>query len=113
MPLIGIIGLVVIGLILIFGVIRVGMREDSGVDPLQRRLAEYGDRELPASLEEIELSLSMQERVIVPMYKALAGFGARFTPENQIESIRHQLELAGKAQSMDPATFFGQRVALT
>lgn len=113
MPLIGIIGLVVVALILLVGLIRVGLREDAGVDPLQRRLAEYGDRELPASLEEIELSLSMQERIFVPMYKALARFGARFTPENQIESIRHQLELAGKSQSMDPATFFGQRVALT
>ncbi|HLS79975.1 MAG TPA: type II secretion system F family protein, partial [Steroidobacter sp.] len=82
-------------------------------DPLQRRLAEYGDRATPASLEEIELSLSMQERIIVPMYKALARFGSKFTPENQIESIRHQLELAGKAQSMDPSTFFGQRIALT
>lgn len=112
MPL-GIIALVVIGLIAIVGVIRVGMREDSSADPLQRRLAEYGDRATPASLEEIELSLSMQERIIVPMYKALARFGARFTPENQIENIRHQLELAGKAQSMDPATFFGQRIALT
>jgi tight adherence protein C len=36
----------------------------------------------------------------------------RFTPENQIDDIRRQLELAGKAQSMEPATFFGQRIAL-
>ena len=110
---VGIIALVVVVLIVIVGVIRVGMREDTGMDPLQRRLAEYGDRATPASLEEIELSLSMQERIIVPMYKALARFGSKFTPENQIESIRHQLELAGKAQSMDPSTFFGQRIALT
>mgnify|MGYP001301317276 CR=1 FL=1 len=113
MPAFGILGLVIVAVILVVGLIVVGMREDSGVDPLQRRLAEYGDRELPASLEEIELSLSMQERIIIPMYRSLARFGARFTPENQIEEIRHQLELAGKAQSMDPATFFGQRVALT
>lgn len=110
---VGIIALVVVVLIVIVGVIRVGMREDTGMDPLQRRLAEYGDRATPASLEEIELSLSMQERIIVPMYKALARFGSKFTPENQIESIRHQLELAGKAQSMNPSTFFGQRIALT
>lgn len=113
MPLVGIIGLGVVALVLIVGLVRVGMREDAGVDPLQRRLAEYGDREVPASLEEIELSLSMQERIIVPAYRWLARLGVRFNPEHQIEHIRHQLELAGKSQSMDPATFFGQRVALT
>lgn len=91
MPLVGIIALAVVALILIVGLVRVGMREDSGVDPLQRRLAEYGDREVPESLEEIELSLSMQERVIVPMYKWLARLAMRFNPEHQIEHIRHDL----------------------
>ncbi len=112
MHLVGIVALIVIGIVLLGGLVIVGMRSESGADPLERRLAEYGDRELPASLEELELSLSLQERVIIPMYKALANFVVRFTPENQIESIRHQLELAGKSQSVDPATFFGQRVAL-
>lgn len=112
----GLTGILIMGgilLILLVGLILVGMREDKGVDPLERRLIEYGDRELPSSLEEIELSLSMQDRIIVPMYKALARFGVRFTPENQIEEIRRQLELAGKSQTMDPVTFFGQRIALT
>jgi tight adherence protein C len=105
--------LIILGIILLAGLVIVGVREDTGEDPLEKRLAEYGDRELPASLEELELSLSMQERIIIPMYKSLASFAVRFTPENQIESIRHQIELAGKSQSMEPVTFFGQRVALT
>jgi len=113
MNTIGILALIIVGIILLAGLVIVGMRESSGDDPLERRLAEYGDRELPASLEELELSLSMQERIIIPMYKALARFAVRFTPENQIEEIRRQLELAGKSQTMEPATFFGQRIALT
>ncbi len=105
--------LILVGVVLLVGLVLVGLREDSGEDPLQKRLAEYGDRDLPASLEEIELSLSMQERVIIPMYRALARFAVRFTPENQIESIRRQIELAGKSQTMEPVVFFGQRIALT
>jgi tight adherence protein C len=108
-----IVGLIVMGVLLLGGLIVVGMRGDSGDDPLEKRLAEFADRELPASLEEVELSIGTRERVIVPMYKALARFATRFTPENQIEEIRHQIELAGKAQSMDPVQFFGQRIALT
>jgi tight adherence protein C len=113
MGLVGILALIIIGIVLLAGLIIVGMREDTGEDPLQKRLAEYADRELPASLEELELSLSVQERVIVPMYKALARFAVKFTPENQIDEVRRQIELAGKTQSMEPVTFFGQRIALT
>ncbi len=108
-----IIGLIVAGVILLGGLIIVGMRDDEDVDPLEKRLQEYGDRDLPESLEELELSLSTRERVIIPMYRGLARFAVRFTPENQIESIRRQIELAGKSQTMEPVAFFGQRIALT
>jgi tight adherence protein C len=47
------------------------------------------------------------------MYRALARSITRFTPENQIETIRHQIELAGKSATMEPVVFFGQRIALT
>lgn len=109
-----VIGLIVAGVVLLGGLILVGMREDTGEDPLERRLAEYGARDdLPSSLEEVELSLSVQERIFIPMYRALANLAVSFTPENQIENIRRQIELAGKSQTMEPATFFGQRIALT
>jgi len=107
------IGLIVLGLLLLGWLLLVGLREDRGIDPLERRLMEYGDRELPQSLEEVEMSLSTQERVIIPMYRWLARFVVRLTPENQIEHIRRQIELAGKSQTMEPVAFFGQRVALT
>ena len=96
------VALILVVVVLLVGLVLVGVREDTGEDPLQRRLAEYGDRDVPASLEEIELSLSTRERVIVPMYKALARFAVTFTPENQIDSIRRQIELAGKSATMEP-----------
>jgi tight adherence protein C len=108
-----VIGLIVMGVLLLGGLIFVGMSDEGEANPLEKRLAEYADRDLPASLEEVELSLSTRERVIIPMYRSLARFTLQFTPENQIESIRHQIELAGKSQSMEPVMFFGQRIALT
>lgn len=108
------IGLIFAGVVILGGLVLVGMREDTGDDPLERRLAEYGARDdLPQSLEEVEMSLSVQDRVIIPMYRALARMAAQFTPENQIDNIRRQIELAGKSQSMEPTAFFGQRIALT
>jgi tight adherence protein C len=90
-----------------------GMRENAGQDPLQSRLAEYADREAPASLEELEMSLSFRDRVLMPAFKASADLATRFTPEQQIEATRKKLELAGKAQTTDPRTFFGTRIMLT
>jgi tight adherence protein C len=108
-----VIGLIVMGVTLLGGLIIVGMSDEGGTDPLEKRLAQYGDRDLPASLEEVELSLSTRERVIIPMYRGLARITMQFTPERQIDSIRHQIELAGKSQSMEPVMFFGQRIAMT
>jgi tight adherence protein C len=91
----------------------VGRRAQTGEDPLTRRLAEYGDRELPATLEELEMSIGFQERVIVPMYNTLARFVIKLTPENQIEDVREKIERANMTGKIQPTTFFGQRVALT
>jgi tight adherence protein C len=110
---IGIIIMLVGGLVLIGGLVYVGMRDKSNVDPLQARLAEYGDRELPSSLEQLELEMSFRDRVLLPMFRTLANLATRFTPENQIEATRHNLELAGKSQTTDPRTFFGTRIMLT
>lgn len=111
--MLGVIILIGFGVLLLGGLIFVGMREDSDEDPLMKRLAEYGDRDIPATLEELELSLGTQERVILPMYRALARFVVGFTPENQIDNVRRKIELAGKTQTMEPVAFFGQRVFMT
>jgi tight adherence protein C len=106
---IGIGGVIFIGLMVYFG-----QRESSGRDPLQERLAEYGMRdEMPKSLEELEQQLSFSDRVVRPMFKAIANIASRFTPEQQLEQTRHLLELAGQSQKTDPRTFFGTRIMLS
>ncbi|MEP7286591.1 MAG: type II secretion system F family protein [Chloroflexota bacterium] len=113
MQVIGIIVIILAGVSVLGGLLYVGLKENSGSDPLQSRLAEYADRELPASLEELEMTLSFRDRVVLPLFKSLASLVTRFTPEQQIETTRHQLELAGQAHKTDPRTFFGTRIMLT
>ena len=75
--------LIIAGMVIIGGLVYVGLREDNNRDPLQERLAQLGDRELPESLEEVELSLSFQERVLIPTMKKIAELTARLTPQKQ------------------------------
>jgi len=104
---------IVIGLAIIAGLVYVGLREDKGRDPLQERLAQFGEREIPQSLEEIELSLSFRDRVLIPLLRRIAAITVRFTPEKQLEETRHLIELAGMAGTLEPTMFFGMRIALT
>jgi tight adherence protein C len=105
--------LIVVGLVVVAGLVYVGMRDDKTRDPLQERLAQFGEREIPQSLEEIEMSLSFQDRVLLPLFRRLAGVVVKFTPQKQLDDTRHQLELAGLAGSIEPTTFFAIRIGAT
>lgn len=102
---------VIATLVIVGALVYVGLREDRGVDPLQERLSQFGDRELPESLEDIELSLSFRDRIVVPLMERLAALTVKFTPQKQLEATRHALELAG--QTTDPTQFFLQRIIFT
>ena len=106
-----VLAVVIIGTVVFGGLVYVGTKEDRGRDPLQERLAQYEDKELPQSLEEIELSLSFRDRVLLPLMRQVAQLTTKFTPQKQLEEARHQIELAG--MSMDPATFFAMRIIVT
>lgn len=68
------------GLGLLIGLVWVGLRENKG-DPLQNRLAEFVEREMPKSLEEVELSMGFRERVLLPLFKGLADRLSRLRPK--------------------------------
>jgi tight adherence protein C len=106
-----IIALIIGTMVIVGSLVYVGLREDRGADPLQERLAQYDDMELPESLEEIELSLSFKDRVLLPIIENLAQLTSRLTPQKQLEQTRHMLELAG--QTTDPTRFFLQRIVFT
>jgi tight adherence protein C len=91
----------------------VGLRSPSQADPLQTRLAEFSTRERPLTLEEIELSQPFSERVLLPTMRRLGQFASRFTPQASLESIQHQLDLAGNPRGLDPTMFWAIRIVAT
>jgi tight adherence protein C len=102
--------LLVGGLIIVGALVYVGLRDDRGRDPLQERLAQYGDRELPQSLEEVEMSLSFKDRVLLPLIERLAGVVARFTPQKQLDVARKKIDQAGL--TTDPTQLFLARIVV-
>ena len=110
MPILIIIVIAVVALALVLVVVGVGAPNPQ--ETLQQRLAEYGARETPVSLEEIELSLPFSQRVIVPLLNNMAQFVARFTPQRSLESARHSLELAGNPYNLTASQFWAARAVV-
>lgn len=96
-------------LIVSISLIVVGMRDRAEESPLEARLADYAARGEEVTLEEIELSQPLTERVLVPFARAIGEFAERFTPQNAFEKTRHKLKLAGNPRGLDPTVFWASR----
>jgi tight adherence protein C len=107
------IGLGVVMVVIAIILILVGLRSPNEADPLKSRLAEFSTREKPLTLEEIELSTPFSERVLLPTLRRLGEFASRFTPQQSLESVQHQLDLAGNPRGIDPTTFWAARIIAT
>ncbi len=94
-------------LLLAAGVIAIYMllRQPGEEELIRLRMMEYGDRETPVTLEEIELSLPFTQRILVPIVQRAAALVARFLPANVLETTRHKLEMAGRPRNLGPAEF--------
>ena len=64
-------------------------------------------------LKEIELAQPFSQRVLLPNLRRLGQFASRFTPQSSLESIQHQLDLAGNPRGFDPTTFWAWRIVGT
>ena len=108
----------ILGALVLIGAIAVVIvslrRNDQGddSDPLQARLAEFIQRGDVTSLEDIELSVPFNERVIVPIIRKIGEFSVRFTPQKAIQNVTRMMELAGNPWPIDAATFFALRFVL-
>jgi len=98
--------LVVIGAI---ALIVTGLRSSQGEDPLENRLAEYVSRGEQATLEEIELSQTFTDRILLPIARRLGELTIRFTPQNAIQLTTQKLEQAGNPANLEPTVFFALR----
>ena len=106
----GVIVLIAAIAIMIFSLRQNAQGEDD--DPLQARLAEFIQRGDVASLEEIELSQPISQRVFIPIIRRVGEFSARFTPQKAIQDTARRLELAGNPWPVDAPTFLAIRFIL-
>lgn len=106
-----ILGLAVFLVVLVALGIRLLRRAEG--DPLQDRLMEYGSRDEPVSMEEVEMSLSFSDRVLVPVVRGLASLVVRFTPQQTLEATAHKLEVAGLSRRVSASEFWSIRLVAT
>jgi tight adherence protein C len=82
-------------------------------DPLTARITEFASREEAASIEEIELSMPITDRIFVPIIRRISDLITRFAPQSMLENTARQLELAGSPRNMSAAGFLVMRLAVT
>lgn len=87
----------------------IGIKSPKPVDPLQSRLAEFVERGEINSLEEIELSQPITERVIFPLARRMGEIALRFTPQNALTQIQQKLDMAGNPGGIEPTMFLAFR----
>jgi tight adherence protein C len=107
---------VIVGIVLIGAVILVivGLRDrEDQVDPLQDRLNEFVNRGELVSLEEVEMSQSITERIVYPIARRLGELALRFTPQNALDDTARKIELAGNPRGLEPTIFWASRFGAT
>lgn len=82
-------------------------------DPLSARIDEFAVREEAVSIEDIELSLPITDRIFVPIIRRVSDFVVRLTPQTTLERTTRLLELAGNPRNMTAAEFWAIRGVIT
>jgi tight adherence protein C len=102
--------LVVIVIIVAAILIYVGSRVPrDDQDPLEARLSEFTQRGEAVSLEQIEMSQTFQDRIIIPLLRQFGEMTTRFTPQNALQEITLKLERSGRAGWIDAPMFLSLR----
>ena len=96
------VGLLAVALV----IISILLLRRSEEDPLAVRIDEYASREEAVPIEEIELSLPITDRIIVPVLRSLSEIVTRLTPQSMLENTAHRLELAGSPGNISSAEFW-------
>ncbi len=102
-------GIVVIALI-VFSIILLRRAEE---DPLATRIDEFAVREEIVSIEEIEMSMPITDRIFVPIVRRISELVVRLTPQTTLERTTRLLELAGNPRNMTAAEFWAVRGFVT
>lgn len=105
--ILGILLVAVVAIILLVGSVFLLRRAEE--DPLGRRINEYAAREEAVSIEEIELSLPITDRIFIPVLRGISDFVTRLAPQSALERTARQLELAGSPRNISAAEFWAVR----
>ena len=101
---------VVVVLAIAGALIYVGSRVPSQEeDPLLARMNEFTQRGEQISLEKLEMSQSIRDRVIYPLLKKFGDIATHFTPQNALQDVTRKLELSGKSGWIDAPMFLALR----
>jgi tight adherence protein C len=101
------IGVVVIGAAVL---VYAAMKMPKDQTPLDTRLSEYAGREVPISLEEIELQQPFHERIILPILKTVSDLIVKFTPAANIQTIQKKLDLAGNPWGVEAPVYWSMQI---
>ena len=102
---------IIVTVVLAIAAIFVGLRRPDKAIVIEERLAQFGNR-MP-SLEEVELQLPFQDRVLLPALANLSKMVGRFAPSQNSARLRQQLLEAGAPKGLGPTEFTGLRVLLS
>lgn len=95
--------------IMAFSIILLRRAED---DPLLARIDEFAAREEIVSIEEIELSMPITDRIFVPIARRISELLIRMTPQTTLERTTRLLELAGNPRNLSAANFLLLRAGM-
>jgi len=85
-----------------------GLRSQGGIQVLDQDRLYSVSRAL--TLEEVEMSMPFTERVLKPNLDRILTFLGRLTPQRNLESLQHRLEVAGRPYGWSVVDFMGLRV---
>jgi tight adherence protein C len=102
--------LIIIGLVILavaIALVVIGLRTPDAIDDvaLQRRLEDFAQRGETINLEKIELAQPFTDRIVFPLARKVGEIATKFTPQNALNNIFKQLELAGSPANLDPTMF--------
>lgn len=91
----------------------IGLVRSHEPQSVEDRLDAFATFERPPTLEEIELSQPFTQRVLVPLVESVSQLARRFTPQESMETLQHNLELAGNPYGWSPMQFMSLRLVTT
>ncbi len=98
---------IVVGLLaVLLVVVSIVLLRRAESDPLANRIDEYAARDEPVSIEEIEMSMPVTDRIVVPILRRLGEIVTRLTPQSMLDNTAHKLELAGSPGNISAAEFW-------